>query len=167
LPAPGPRPTLRAPPDRETLAMSQQAANKELVRRFWDDVYVARDYDAIGSYFATDGVYVDVAVPESAATGPQAVAMRLRIGHEPVQRFTHEIHRMVAEGDTVVTEHTETWHFHTGEVIALPFVSVMEISGGMIRLWRDYSDLNTLLSKAPAWWLEHIAKFTVADFAPG
>lgn len=147
--------------------MSQQAANKELVRRFWDDVYVARDYDAIGRYFAADGVYVDVAVPDSAATGPQAVAMRLRIGHEPVQRFTHEVHRMVAEGDTVVTEHTETWHFHTGEVIALPFVSVMEISGGMIRLWRDYSDLNTLLSKAPAWWLEHIAKFTVADFAPG
>jgi limonene-1,2-epoxide hydrolase len=147
--------------------MSQQAANKELVRRFWDDVYVARDYDAIGRYFAADGVYVDVAVPDSAATGPQAVAMRLRIGHEPVQRFTHEVHRMVAEGDTVVTEHTETWHFHTGEVIALPFVSVMEISGGMIRLWRDYSDLNTLLSKAPAWWLEHISKFTVADFVPG
>lgn len=147
--------------------MSQQTANKELVTRFWNDVYVARDYDAVGRYFAADGVYVDVPVPDSAATGPQAVATRLRIGHEPVERFEHVIHRMVAEGDTVVTEHTETWHFHTGEVVALPFVSVMEVREGMIRLWRDYSDLNTLLAKAPQWWLEHIAKFTVADFAPG
>jgi len=145
--------------------MSQQAANKDLVSRFWNEVYVGRDYDAVGRYFAAGGVYVDVPVPDSAATGPQAVAKRLRIGHEPVERFTHEVHRMVAEGDTVITEHTETWHFHTGEVVALPFVSVMEISGGMIRLWKDYSDLNTLLSKAPAWWLEHIAKFTVEDFA--
>ena len=147
--------------------MSQQTANKELVTRFWNDVYVARDYDAVGRYFAADGVYVDVPVPDSAATGPHAVATRLRIGHEPVERFEHVIHRMVAEGDTVVTEHTETWHFHTGEVVALPFVSVMEVREAMIRLWRDYSDLNTLLAKAPQWWLEHIAKFTVADFAPG
>lgn len=144
--------------------MSQQTANKELVTRFWNDVYVARDYDAVGRYFAADGVYVDVPVPDSAATGPQAVAMRLRIGHEPVERFEHVIHRMVAEGDTVVTEHTETWHFHTGEVVALPFVSVMEVRDGMIRLWRDYSNLDTLLSGAPQWWLEHITKFSVADF---
>ena len=147
--------------------MSQQAANKDLVTRFWNEVYVARDYDAVGRYFAADGVYVDVPVPDSAATGPQAVAMRLRIGHEPVERFTHEIHRMIAQGSTVMVEHTETWHFHTGEVIALPFVSVMEVEGNMIRLWRDYWDVNTLMSQAPQWWIEHIMKFSVADFAHG
>ena len=81
-----------------------------------------------------------------------------------MEPFTHAIHRMVAEGNTVMTEHTETWHFHSGEIVALPFVSVMEIRDGMIALWRDYSDMNTLLSKAPQWWLEHIMKFSVADF---
>lgn len=144
--------------------MTQASSNKDLVARFWSEVYENRDYDRVGKFFAEDGVYEDVPVPDSAARGPAAVAKRLRIGHEPVERFTHEIHRMVAEGNTVMTEHTETWHFHTGEIVALPFVSVMEIRDGMIALWRDYSDMNTLLSKAPQWWLEHIMKFSVADF---
>jgi len=39
---------------------------------------------------------------------------------------------MVAEGDTVVTEHAETWHWHTGEQVTLPFVSVQELRDGSI-----------------------------------
>ncbi len=145
--------------------MTPEASNKELVTRFWNEVYVGRDYEAIARYFAPDGSYVDVAIPESEARGPQAVARRLRIGQEPVQRFEHQIHRLIAEGTTVMIEHTETWHFHTGEAVAVPFVSVMVIEDGLIRVWRDYWDLNTLLSQAPAWWIEHIAKFNGSDFA--
>ena len=144
--------------------MDQLAANKALVSQFWQEVYEGRNYDLIGDFFATDGEYVDVAMPDSVARGPGAVAKRLRIGHEPVERFTHVVHRMIAEGSTVMTEHTETWHFHTGEVVALPFVSVMEIGDGKIRLWHDYSNLDTLLKGAPAWWMEHIMTFTVEDF---
>ena len=144
--------------------MDQLAANKALVSQFWQEVYEGRNYDRIGDFFAADGEYVDVAMPDSVARGPGAVAKRLRIGHEPVERFTHVVHRMIAEGSTVMTEHTETWHFHTGEVVALPFVSVMEIGDGKIRLWHDYSNLDTLLKGAPAWWMEHIMTFTVEDF---
>ena len=72
---------------------------------------------------------------------------------------------MVADGSTVVTEHTEDWHFHTGEVVSLPFVSIHVIEAGKIKLWRDYWDLNTLMSGAPQWWIEHLAKFSEADFA--
>lgn len=144
--------------------MDQLAANKALVSQFWQEVYEGRNYARIGDFFAADGEYVDVAMPDSVARGPGAVAKRLRIGHEPVERFTHVVHRMIAEGSTVITEHTETWHFHTGEVVALPFVSVMEIGDGKIRLWHDYSNLDTLLKGAPAWWIEHIMTFTVEDF---
>ncbi len=144
--------------------MDQLAANKALVSQFWQEVYEGRNYARIGDFFAADGEYVDVAMPDSVARGPGAVAKRLRIGHEPVERFTHVVHRMIAEGSTVMTEHTETWHFHTGEVVALPFVSVMEIGDGKIRLWHDYSNLDTLLKGAPAWWMEHIMTFTVEDF---
>lgn len=144
--------------------MDQLAANKALVSQFWQEVYEGRNYARIGDFFAADGEYVDVAMPDSVARGPGAVAKRLRIGHEPVERFTHVVHRMIAEGYTVMTEHTETWHFHTGEVVALPFVSVMEIGDGKIRLWHDYSNLDTLLKGAPAWWMEHIMTFTVEDF---
>jgi limonene-1,2-epoxide hydrolase len=140
------------------------AENRRLVEAFWREVYETRDYDAVGRYFAEHGVYEDVPVPGTAAVGPAAVSRRLRIGHEPVERFEHEILRIVAEGDTVITEHAETWCFHTGERVRLPFVSVQVVENGKLVLWRDYSDFNTLMSGVPKWWLEHVSKFTVADF---
>jgi limonene-1,2-epoxide hydrolase len=97
--------------------------------------------------------------------GPKAVAARLRIGLEPVESYVHHQHRMLSEGDTVVTEHTEDWHFHTGEVVSLPFVSIHVVKDGRIVLWRDYWDLNTLMSGAPKWWIERLASFSEADFS--
>lgn len=147
--------------------MDPVESHRALVEAFWRDVYETRDYDRVGAYFAEDGLYEDVAAPDAGAVGPKAVSARLRIGHEPVERFEHRVHRTVCQGDTVVTEHTEVWHFHTGEVVPLPFVSIHVIEDGRFKLWRDYSDLGTLLSAAPKWWIEHVSRFTEADFAPG
>ena len=71
---------------------------------------------------------------------------------------------MVAEGDTVITEHTEEWHFGTGEVVALPFVSVHVVEEGKIKLWRDYWDMATLMNGAPSWWVERVAAHSPEDF---
>jgi len=60
----------------------------------------------------------------------------------------------------VVTEHTETWHWHTGEQVTLPFVSVQELRDGSIVRWWDYWDLQTLMNAAPVWWIEHVARAT-------
>ncbi len=90
--------------------------------------------------------------------GPENVVKRLRVGLEPVARFEHQIHRVVAEGDSVVVEHTETWHFETGEVLSNDFVTIHEVKGGKIRLWRDYWDLNTMMAQAPKWWIERLAE---------
>ncbi len=144
--------------------MAESDENRRLIERFWSDLY-ERDYDKVGSYFAEDGLYEDVPAPDSGAVGPKAVAARLRIGLEPVERYVHHQHRMVAEGDTVVTEHTEDWHFHSGEVVSLPFVSIHVVKDGRIVLWRDYWDLNTLMSGAPKWWIERLATFSEADFS--
>ena len=75
-----------------------------------------------------------------------------------MERFEHHFHRLVAEGDTVVFEHTEVWHFATGESMRNPFVTIHEVAGGKIRLWRDYWDLNTLMAQAPKWWIEKLAQ---------
>jgi limonene-1,2-epoxide hydrolase len=139
---------------------------RKLIEAFWKDLY-AYDFDKVGSYFADDGLYEDVPAPDAGAVGPAAVAARLRIGLEPIERSVHHLHRMVVEGGTVVTEHTEDWHFPTGEVVSLPFVSIHVIEDGKIKLWRDYWDFQTLMSGAPAWWIEHLAKHTEADFAGG
>jgi limonene-1,2-epoxide hydrolase len=74
-----------------------------------------------------------------------------------VERHEHQIFRMIAEGNCVITEHREDWYFHTGEVVKLPFTSIHEYNEeGKICLWRDYWDLGTLMNSAPAWWLEQI-----------
>ena len=131
--------------------------NRELIEAFWQDLE-GRDFDKIGSYFAEDGHYEDVPAPDTGAIGPNAVAARLRVGLEPIKDYVHHLHRMVVEGDTVITEHTEDWHFGDGVVVSLPFVSIHVIEDGKVKLWRDYWDLQTLLGSAPKWWLEHIMK---------
>lgn len=131
--------------------------NRDLIEAFWQDL-VRRDFDKVGSYFAEDGHYEDVPTPDTGATGPNAIAARLRVGLEPIEDYVHHLHRMVVEGETVITEHTEDWHFGAGVVVSLPFVSVHVIEDGRIKLWRDYWDLQTLLGSAPQWWIEHIMK---------
>ena len=131
------------------------AENLALVRRFWDDLY-AHEFDKVGAYFTAGAVYDDVPIPAARVVGPAAIVLKLRIGFARVERHTHHLHRMVADDETVVTEHTEDWHFAPDHVVALPFVSVQVIESSKISLWRDYSNIDTLLSAAPSWWLQHV-----------
>jgi limonene-1,2-epoxide hydrolase len=134
------------------------ATNKDLVRSFWEALY-QRDWDGILQFFAPDGEYTDVPSPaDDVARGPALIVARLRLGLERISGYDHDLRLMVAEGDTVVTEHTETWRWHTGETVTLPFVSVQELRDGLIVRWWDYWDLQTLMSAAPAWWIEHIMR---------
>ena len=139
------------------------AENKRVVESMWACLY-RKDFDGVAAHIAPDGHYEDVPAPDPGATGPANVVKRLRIGLDPVERFEHDVHRVVAEGDCVVVEHTETWHFATGEKIVNHFVTVHTLRDGKITLWRDYWDLNTLMSQAPKWWIERLAKFGEADF---
>ncbi|MEM1110528.1 MAG: nuclear transport factor 2 family protein [Pseudomonadota bacterium] len=145
--------------------MTDTARCKENSQALWQALY-ERDWDKVGEFFAEDGLYQDVPTPDMGAIGPAAVARRLRIGHDPVERHEHTIFRMVAEGKCVITEHREDWFFHTGEVVKLPFTSIHEYNeAGKISLWRDYWDLSTLMNNAPAWWLEQIMAADGDEFA--
>jgi ketosteroid isomerase-like protein len=129
-----------------------------VVAQLWADLY-RRDFDAVGAHFAPDGEYTDVPSPaDDVATGPAEIAARLRLGLEPLEDIHHDVRVVVSEGNTVVTEHTEHWHWPSGERVALPFVSVHEFRDGKIIRWWDYWDFQTLFATAPAWWVEHIMK---------
>src|ERR687890_417939 len=93
-----------------------------------------------------DAHYTDVGTPGPGGTGPDGVVGRVMIGLEP------------PEGDLVMTEHTERWIFHTGEVIDHSFVSVTQLRDGKICRWHDYSNIPNITDNAPQWWLEHIMK---------
>jgi limonene-1,2-epoxide hydrolase len=65
---------------------------------------------------------------------------------------------MIAQGDLVMTEHTERWIFGSGEIIDHSFVSVTQLRDGRILRWHDYSNIANITDNAPAWWLESIMR---------
>ena len=126
---------------------------RETAAAFWAALY-DRDWPAIRSFFGPESIYYDVPTgPASAGVGPDSIEARLRLGLEGLVGYEHRP-GVVAEGDdgVVVTEHTEVWTWATGETVALPFVSVQQIEGGIIRLWKDYWDFQTLMNAAPPAW---------------
>jgi limonene-1,2-epoxide hydrolase len=135
--------------------MSTIDANRAVVRRFWEDLYAHR-FDKLEAYFTDDCVYDDVPIPAAKVVGPGAIRRKLEIGLGKVPRHREHVHRVVADESTVVTEHTEDWCFADDHVVSLPFVSVQEIRDGKIARWSDYHNIDTLLSAAPAWWMEHV-----------
>lgn len=136
--------------------MGDAAANKALVERFWSDLG-RREWDAVARYFGPESHYTDVCAPEEGAFGPERIVARLRLGIEPLATYEPQPARLVvADGDAVIVEHSETWTWATGETVTLPFVSVHEIAGETITRWFDYWDLQTLMNAAPAAWVEHI-----------
>jgi limonene-1,2-epoxide hydrolase len=64
---------------------------------------------------------------------------------------------LVADGDNVMYEHSETWSFVTGETFVLPFVSVHRVSAGKVALWKDYWDFGAIANHAPSDWLDRLA----------
>ncbi len=137
--------------------MGDIEANKAVVEKYWEAL-AARDWDALKTMLTDDANYTDVGVGGGAGIGPDGVVGRLKIGLEVLEGYEHlDGALMIAEGDVVMTEHTERWTFHTGEVIDHSFVSVMELRHGKICRWHDYSHLGNIFDNAPAWWLEQIA----------
>lgn len=130
---------------------------RETASAFWSALY-ARDWPLIRSFFGPESIYYDVPTgPSAAGVGPDSIEARLRLGLEDLAGYEHRP-GVVAEGEggIVVTEHTEVWTWATGETVALPFVSVQRIVDGVILLWKDYWDLQTLMDAAPPAWHERL-----------
>jgi ketosteroid isomerase-like protein len=139
-----------------------ETENMAIVQRYWDAL-AARDWDAMRALLTDDAHYTAVGVPGPGGTGPDGVLRRLRIGIEPLAGYEHlPGTNMIAGGDLVMTEHTERWHFHTGEVVDHSFVSVTQLRGGKIARWHDYSNISNITDNAPQWWLEHIINESAA-----
>jgi ketosteroid isomerase-like protein len=138
--------------------VSTTQENKDIVNAYWAAL-AARDWNGMKALLTDDAHYTDVGTPGPGGTGPEGVVRRVMIGLEPLSGYEHlDGTNMVAEGDLVMTEHTERWHFHTGEVIDHSFVSVTQLRDGKIYRWHDYSNIPNITDNAPAWWLEHIMK---------
>lgn len=118
----------------------------------------ARDWDALPNFLSPECIYLDVPVgPAAAARGPENIVKRLKIGIEPLASYQNFPGLMLSNGRDVMYEHSEQWHWATGESALLPFVSVHRVSDGKLTLWKDYWDMGALANHAPPTWLEDFA----------
>jgi ketosteroid isomerase-like protein len=129
----------------------------DIVLALWQAV-ADRDWDAILPLLADDCLYLDVPTgPSLAARGGVDIIKRLKVGLAPLASYVNHDGVMVASGEDVLYEHSETWTFDTGEVAVLPFVTVHKVRGGKISRWKDYWDFATLQSQAPPDWMDRMA----------
>jgi limonene-1,2-epoxide hydrolase len=129
----------------------------ETVRALWSAL-AARDWDAILPLLAADCLYFDVPTTAAlAARGGPDIVKRLKVGLAPLTSYTNHDGVIVASGEDVLYEHSETWTFDTGEVAVLPFVTVHKVRDRQITLWKDYWDFTTLQNQAPPDWMQRMA----------
>jgi limonene-1,2-epoxide hydrolase len=112
-----------------------------------------RDWDAVKTFLAEDCLYVDMPVPALSARGPEDIVKRLKMGLEPLAGYENHDGLLLSNGSDVMYEHSETWTFTTGERGVLRFVTVHKVvlqkGEAKIKVWKDYWDMNSLVSFAP------------------
>lgn len=116
-----------------------------------------RDWDAIKTFLADDCLYVDMPVPAVSARGPEDIVKRLKVGLESLAGYENHDGTLLSNGSDVMYEHSETWTFTSGERGVLRFVTVHKVVDRKIALWKDYWDMNSLVSFAPPQHFENLA----------
>jgi len=138
-------------------------ANKQTVEKMWAALG-RMDWETLKSCLHPDVHYQDVPTEDPGAHGPENVVKRLRVAFDHLSKQEQVLHHIVADGDVVILDHTETWIFKTGEQVQHTFATVHEMKDGKISLWSDYWDVQKFVSQFPQWFLEVMAKGSAADF---
>ncbi|CAN5787895.1 nuclear transport factor 2 family protein [soil metagenome] len=130
----------------------------EIVVGMWQALS-RRDWAALKTFLADDCIYLDVPVgPAAAARGPEDIVKRLKIGIEPLTSYENFDGLLVDNGEDVMYEHHEEWHWASGESAVLRFATVHKVVDGKITVWKDYWDMSALANHAPPTWLEDFAE---------
>jgi limonene-1,2-epoxide hydrolase len=117
----------------------------EIVHAFMDAMAV-KDYDNGLKYIAANCEYDNV--PMGKVTGPAGVRAVLEPFFAPTIENQLIVKREITQGNTVILERLDRHLLDTGWV-ELPVTGIFEVENGQITLYRDYFDLNTIMSKWP------------------
>jgi hypothetical protein len=99
-----------------------------------------------------------MALPAAAAKGPDNVVKRIRLAFDHLESYQNHPGLLLCEGQDAMFEHSETWHWPTGESAFLQFVTVHRVVDGKITLWKDYADMGTLRDQGPPNFFENLAE---------
>lgn len=117
----------------------------EIVHAFMAAMAV-KDYDTGLKFIAPNCEYDNV--PMGKVSGPEGVRAVLEPFFAPTIENQLLVKREVAQGNTVILERLDRHLLDTGWV-ELPVTGIFEVENGQITLYRDYFDLNTIMSKWP------------------
>lgn len=110
----------------------------EVVREFCA-AFAAKDLDTIAELLADDVVYHNVGMEP--AVGKAASLASIKGFLDMSESLAFDIHRLAAEGDTVLTERTDTFSIN-GVKAPIAVMGTFELRDGAIVAWRDYFDMG-------------------------
>lgn len=87
--------------------------------------------------------------PLGTVHGPAGIRAVLEPFFAPTRENEFRIIREAASGDTVFLERLDR-HLYGDKWVELPVTGVFEVRDGLITYWRDYFDLQTIMSQMPS-----------------
>jgi limonene-1,2-epoxide hydrolase len=120
-------------------------SNLDVVNAFLQAA-AARDYGTALTLVTDDVDYQNMMMP--ATTGKAALQETCEALLSICTASEWLVHKEIAHGDLVMNERTD--RFEMGGVWTdLPVAGVFVLTGGLISSWRDYFDLQTIMSAMP------------------
>ena len=128
---------------------SEMESPIELVRRFcaaWGDNLSATE---LAAFFTDDAMYHNI--PLAPVTGRKAIennfATFIRPGAPGIETLELRLVNIAANGPVVLTERVDRFTM-PDKSFELPVMGTFEISGGKIKAWRDYFDMNQFATRS-------------------
>ncbi len=104
----------------------------------------AMDTEGFLGFIAPDGEFRFGSAPP--VRGREGIREAVGGFFSSIAAISHEVRRMVAEGNAAVCEGEVTYTRHDGTAVTLPFCNVFETDSGLISLYRIYIDIAPLYS---------------------
>jgi limonene-1,2-epoxide hydrolase len=114
------------------------ATATEVVQEFCA-AFAGNDVDTIAKLLADDVVYHNVGM--APARGKEASLAMIQGFLDMSEAMSFQIHRIAANGDSVLTERTDTFTIN-GAQAPIPVMGTFDLRDGLIVGWRDYFDLG-------------------------
>ncbi len=115
--------------------------HEETIRNYYA-AWVRDDLDAVFALCADDVVAVNV--PIGPINGKSEVRAFFEKFNRGLSAKRYDVARILVDGDIAVVEGVENY-LKKGKAVRLPYMSVFTFEGTLIREWRDYFDLQTVL----------------------
>ncbi len=102
----------------------------------------AMDMEGFLAFIAPDAKFRFASAPP--VQGHAAIREAVGGFFASIAGLSHELRRLVSQGNAVVCEGEVTYTRHDGSAITLPFCNVFETDAGLISVYRIYIDIAPL-----------------------